>query len=136
MYSGGCGVLFCFFFSSSRRHTRCALVTGVQTCSLPISVTQRPGGTGPQADPRLPRRGHRRLPYRIRRRRRADAAPTRTGRREIGRASDRERECLTRRSSRYLSNSIKKTLNTLHSQSCTVIHSYKLTHITTTHTKH
>src|SRR3546814_4211106 len=26
-----------FFFSSSRRHTRCALVTGVQTCALPIS---------------------------------------------------------------------------------------------------
>src|SRR3546814_17954484 len=31
-------VLFCdcFFFSSRRRHTRCALVTGVQTCALPI----------------------------------------------------------------------------------------------------
>src|SRR3546814_20826672 len=26
-----------FFFSSKRRHTRCALVTGVQTCALPIS---------------------------------------------------------------------------------------------------
>src|SRR3546814_16273447 len=26
----------CVFFSSSRRHTRCALVTGVQTCALPI----------------------------------------------------------------------------------------------------
>src|SRR3546814_5118580 len=26
------------FFSSRRRHTRCALVTGVQTCALPISV--------------------------------------------------------------------------------------------------
>src|SRR3546814_4443284 len=37
-----CLVLFCmwclsfFFFSSRRRHTRCALVTGVQTCALPI----------------------------------------------------------------------------------------------------
>src|SRR3546814_12381220 len=30
-----------FFFSSRRRHTRCALVTGVQTCALPISI-----GTG------------------------------------------------------------------------------------------
>src|SRR3546814_17342091 len=30
-----CCVLF-FFFSSRRRHTRCALVTGVQTCALPI----------------------------------------------------------------------------------------------------
>src|SRR3546814_10537557 len=29
-------VLFLFFFSSRRRHTRCALVTGVQTCALPI----------------------------------------------------------------------------------------------------
>src|SRR3546814_9601004 len=27
-----------FCFSSSRRHTRCALVTGVQTCALPISI--------------------------------------------------------------------------------------------------
>src|SRR3546814_5210238 len=26
-----------FFVSSRRRHTRCALVTGVQTCALPIS---------------------------------------------------------------------------------------------------
>src|SRR3546814_2076336 len=30
-------VVFVFFFSSRRRHTRCALVTGVQTCALPIS---------------------------------------------------------------------------------------------------
>src|SRR3546814_2901352 len=30
-----------FFFSSRRRHTRCALVTGVQTCALPISETIR-----------------------------------------------------------------------------------------------
>src|SRR3546814_11207834 len=27
-----------FFFSSRRRHTRCALVTGVQTCALPILI--------------------------------------------------------------------------------------------------
>src|SRR3546814_13956327 len=31
-------VMFNFFFSSRRRHTRCALVTGVQTCALPIFV--------------------------------------------------------------------------------------------------
>src|SRR3546814_4516668 len=31
---GGC--FFVFFFSSRRRHTSCALVTGVQTCALPI----------------------------------------------------------------------------------------------------
>src|SRR3546814_9138536 len=29
-------MLVLFFFSSRRRHTRCALVTGVQTCALPI----------------------------------------------------------------------------------------------------
>src|SRR3546814_10643367 len=29
-------VRFVFLFSSRRRHTRCALVTGVQTCALPI----------------------------------------------------------------------------------------------------
>src|SRR3546814_2160944 len=32
-----------FFFSSRRRHTRCALVTGVQTCALPISFLNAPG---------------------------------------------------------------------------------------------
>src|SRR3546814_3133584 len=51
------GVSLCvFFFSSRRRHTRFALVTGVQTCALPISapgivgftvlVACRPGATG------------------------------------------------------------------------------------------
>src|SRR3546814_20513940 len=30
-----------FLFSSRRRHTRCALVTGVQTCALPISCGAR-----------------------------------------------------------------------------------------------
>src|SRR3546814_6841149 len=33
-----------FFFSSRRRHTRCALVTGVQTCALPISSRDRRPG--------------------------------------------------------------------------------------------
>src|SRR3546814_19388102 len=46
-------ISFCcvFFFSSRRRHTRCALVTGVQTCALPIWLkasgffgTDRTGG--------------------------------------------------------------------------------------------
>src|SRR3546814_1642317 len=32
-------ILIVFFFSSRRRHTRCALVTGVQTCALPIFPT-------------------------------------------------------------------------------------------------
>src|SRR3546814_14639115 len=31
-------VVLIFFFSSRRRHTRCALVTGVQTCALPICI--------------------------------------------------------------------------------------------------
>src|SRR3546814_4811682 len=31
-----CVLSVCFFFSSRRRHTSCALVTGVQTCALPI----------------------------------------------------------------------------------------------------
>src|SRR3546814_10893087 len=34
-----------FFFSSRRRHTRCALVTGVQTCALPILLTNGPAAT-------------------------------------------------------------------------------------------
>src|SRR3546814_2816159 len=38
-------MLFSFFFSSRRRHTRCALVTGVQTCALPIWI-QYPGYNG------------------------------------------------------------------------------------------
>src|SRR3546814_4578861 len=36
-----CMICFCFFFSSRRRHTRCALVTGVQTCALPILALAR-----------------------------------------------------------------------------------------------
>src|SRR3546814_918767 len=32
-----------FFFASRRRHTRCALVTGVQTCALPISSVRTAG---------------------------------------------------------------------------------------------
>src|SRR3546814_10754846 len=46
--------LFLFFFSSRRRHTRCALVTGVQTCALPISeirlkVVVLPAPLGPMS---------------------------------------------------------------------------------------
>src|SRR3546814_11444144 len=56
----------CFFFSSRRRHTMCALVTGVQTCALPISAVQRrlrapPGPLRRRVrhDPRRHRVGHR-----------------------------------------------------------------------------
>src|SRR3546814_2887455 len=38
-------LLFFFFYSSRRRHTSCALVTGVQTCALPISRAAA-GGIG------------------------------------------------------------------------------------------
>src|SRR3546814_9044740 len=36
-----------FFFSSRRRHTRCALVTGVQTCALPICEDDLPDSLKP-----------------------------------------------------------------------------------------
>src|SRR3546814_16557621 len=42
-------IFFCcdlFFFSSRRRHTRCALVTGVQTCALPICSSDHLLGLG------------------------------------------------------------------------------------------
>src|SRR3546814_9729124 len=35
--------MFFFVFSSRRRHTRCALVTGVQTCALPLFRPTCPG---------------------------------------------------------------------------------------------
>src|SRR3546814_7299595 len=40
---------FFFFFSSRRRHTRCALVTGVQTCALPIFGRWREGAASEMA---------------------------------------------------------------------------------------
>src|SRR3546814_10713080 len=91
--------LVCFVFSSRRRHTRCALVTGVQTCALPIFGERGEAGVACE-------RGH----GRIRngrggsetldrnagrgdtgRRRRRTAVGQRT--RKIGRASCRDRVC-------------------------------------------
>src|SRR3546814_3357454 len=48
LFSGryDCFLLVCFLFSSRRRHTRCALVTGVQTCALPICSTVQPVYSG------------------------------------------------------------------------------------------
>src|SRR3546814_19990110 len=40
-----------FFVSSRRRHTRCALVTGVQTCALPISGKLQRVAQGVYIDP-------------------------------------------------------------------------------------
>src|SRR3546814_5072177 len=41
----------CVFLSSRRRHTRCALVTGVQTCALPIYRRRGPGPARPSVLP-------------------------------------------------------------------------------------
>src|SRR3546814_9239821 len=47
----------CFFFSSRRRHTSCALVTGVQTCALPIYQQLAVVGHGERVDFDLARVG-------------------------------------------------------------------------------
>src|SRR3546814_19773679 len=58
----------CFFFSSRRRHTRCALVTGVQTCALPIcfarcAARDNPGDAYVERDRARARGGDRDLPH-------------------------------------------------------------------------
>src|SRR3546814_15603738 len=56
MFSFSCVfvIILVFFFSSRRRHTRCALVTGVQTCALPISSPGSASASGPPAMEGLP----------------------------------------------------------------------------------
>src|SRR3546814_3160945 len=74
-----------FFFSSRRRHTRCALVTGVQTCALPIFLHSVRGRYGFD-------RVYRASLQNIK----ADVTvtiPTEKGGQQIGRASCRERVC-------------------------------------------
>src|SRR3546814_11179822 len=79
------------FFSSRRRHTRCALVTGVQTCALPIygrrrRISAARCGDRPPARPsRRSRRGpsSRRFPDRMRPCRRAAPSPASNRGREI-----------------------------------------------------
>src|SRR3546814_7401773 len=91
-------VVLCFFFSSRRRHTRCALVTGVQTCALPISGTRtRYAGRDPliavrirAAVPAGPARRPGGVPLQGQITRRRSEG---TRMREIGRASCRERVC-------------------------------------------
>src|SRR3546814_6503172 len=92
-----------FFFSSRRRHTRCALVTGVQTCALPISLESpddgwsyddatpprlRPEPAGPPLDPDA-------VAQRVAAGKKAASGKAAPGRansgREIGSASCRER---------------------------------------------
>src|SRR3546814_6732631 len=82
LYSFG-GLIILFFLSSRRRHTRCALVTGVQTCALPISV---PGIGGPEPAPE-----RQAVEPRIGDRNRLHGQRTAGG--QIGRASCRERVC-------------------------------------------
>src|SRR3546814_3170990 len=68
-----------FFFSSRRRHTRCALVTGVQTCALPIFEI---GFSSVMLDvSKMPK--DQRIPF----------VKDFTSRAQIGRASCRERVC-------------------------------------------
>src|SRR3546814_5317728 len=83
-----------FFFSSRRRHTRCALVTGVQTCALPISGDELHreermpvgGGVG------IEHLGDRRVPH-LRQQLALDLEIGQVPRNQIGRASCRERVC-------------------------------------------
>src|SRR3546814_5066474 len=56
---GGCAVIS-FFFSSRRRHTRCALVTGVQTCALPILLVGAALAVADDDEPRARFLQHRR----------------------------------------------------------------------------
>src|SRR3546814_1676656 len=91
-------VLVCvfFFFSSRRRHTRCALVTGVQTCALPILTTMLLGDNGadvtkiepPGGDPARHEAGPQQLGYKAWQRGKRSAFLD-----QIGRASCRERVC-------------------------------------------
>src|SRR3546814_8023256 len=71
MVSVACGI---FFFSSRRRHTICALVTGVQTCALPISRARRAAAH----EPRRLRAGHRSA-HQHRRSRARGPSPDRVG---------------------------------------------------------
>src|SRR3546814_8417775 len=88
------GFCLLFFFSSRRRHTRCALVTGVQTCALPISFLQL------RIEPREDAPGialENCVAVRVTERQRIDIAlgvvEMMARGREIGRASCRERVC-------------------------------------------
>src|SRR3546814_5345711 len=88
-----CGTLMgtvLFFFSSRRRHTRCALVTGVQTCALPIS-----GRTASDANAArcVPWAREARKDFRLTTLGLGDLAAEVLAGDQIGRASCRERVC-------------------------------------------
>src|SRR3546814_9689336 len=97
-------VFYFFFFSSRRRHTRCALVTGVQTCALPIFPVPRAYCTRPECLSQAGRdnRAKRKPPPKRTTRRCPGCAKVKpltaehwspVKRAEIGRASCRERVC-------------------------------------------
>src|SRR3546814_4878046 len=90
-------MLLLFFFSSRRRHTRCALVTGVQTCALPISSRRSRRAPRPRTQHACPEIGGERATEEqgigngeqgMVGAKRADLNAT-----QIGRASCRERVC-------------------------------------------
>src|SRR3546814_1559725 len=93
--------LVSLLFSSRRRHTRCALVTGVQTCALPIECAADLAELVPEARIAI---GHGQMREREREQVMSDFYHKRfnvliastiieTGIDEIGRASCRERVC-------------------------------------------
>src|SRR3546814_4346839 len=84
---------YCFFFSSRRRHTRCALVTGVQTCALPISLAAVRQGIARWANPSSPHAEGRAARAALEEARRRIAKGYGWGHDQIGRASCRERVC-------------------------------------------
>src|SRR3546814_18270118 len=114
-------ILLIFFFSSRRRHTRCALVTGVQTCALPISDrsrkscpcwgsshraassrSSRPKHCGPPSSAPRPRpaAGQRQAGYRNGRRSRNDSRVENPGRRAAAPDTAKSgRRCAARRRS-------------------------------------
>src|SRR3546814_4636127 len=88
--------LFFFFFSSRRRHTRCALVTGVQTCALPIcEISDASRIDAEMSRATLERINLAALVEAIigSRTNRADGPDYRPEHQQIGRASCRERVC-------------------------------------------
>src|SRR3546814_19355958 len=120
-----CILFVLFFFSSRRRHTRCALVTGVQTCALPIwppaiaaprlqdrrhrrSVRGRRPSTHRHACrcARTGRHRHRRTPRHRHRARRSSAPADRSEERRVG------KECVSTCRSRWSPYHYKKKKKT------------------------
>src|SRR3546814_4551912 len=88
-----------FFFSSRRRHTICAFVTGVQTCALPISFVLRDKtqriGRNPKTGVEVPISPRRVLTFRASQSMRDRIAGTRSEERRVG------KECVSTCRSRW-----------------------------------